>query len=189
MDNRREIDAAIDDSADYNIDYFGFKTLEKSYLLRSEGTIIERPQYLFMRVALAIHRRSIKDAIATYKLLSQKYYTHATPTLFNAGTINEQLASCFLIAMKDDSINGIYDTLKECALISKHAGGIGLHIHNIRAKNSYINGTNGTSNGIVPMLKVFNDTAKYVDQGGGRGMGVSPFILNPGTRTFRISLN
>jgi len=179
MDNRAEIDAAIDDSADYNIDYFGFKTLEKSYLLRSEGIIIERPQYLFMRVALCIHRRSIKDAIATYKLLSHKYYTHATPTLFNAGTINEQLASCFLIAMKDDSIYGIYDTLKECALISKHAGGIGLHIHNIRAKNSYINGTNGTSNGIVPMLKVFNDTAKYVDQGGGKRNGSFAIYIEP----------
>ena len=177
--NRIKIDSAIDDSADYDIDYFGFKTLEKSYLLRINGKIIERPQYLFMRVALCIHRDNVDNAIDTYKMLSSKYYTHATPTLFNAGTINEQLASCFLIAMKDDSICGIYDTLKECALISKHAGGIGLHIHNIRGKNSYINGTNGTSNGIIPMLKVFNDTAKYVDQGGGKRNGSFAIYMEP----------
>jgi ribonucleoside-diphosphate reductase alpha subunit len=177
--NKNMIDKAISNNADYLIDYFGYKTLEKSYLLKSKGIIIERPQYLFMRVALCIHRDNIHNAINTYKLLSLKYYTHATPTLFNAGTINEQLASCFLIAMKDDSISGIYDTLKECALISKHAGGIGLHIHNIRAKNSYINGTNGSSNGIVPMLKVFNDTAKYVDQGGGKRNGSFAIYIEP----------
>ncbi len=177
--NKDIIDKIIDDSADYNIDYFGFKTLEKSYLLKIKEQIIERPQYLFMRVALCIHRDNIDNAISTYHILSGKYYTHATPTLFNSGTINEQLASCFLIAMKDDSIDGIYDTLKECALISKHAGGIGLHIHNIRAKNSYINGTNGTSNGILPMLKVFNDTAKYVDQGGGKRNGSFAIYLEP----------
>ena len=179
MDNKDKINDAIDNMADYSIDYFGIKTLEKSYLLKSGNVIVERPQYLFMRVSLSIHRDNIDNAIATYKLLSGKYYTHATPTLFNAGTINEQLASCFLLAMKDDSICGIYDTLKECALISKHAGGIGLHIHNIRAKNSYINGTNGTSNGIVPMLKVFNDTAKYVDQGGGKRNGSFAIYLEP----------
>ena len=177
--NKSIIDNAISNNADYLIDYFGYKTLEKSYLLKSNGIIIERPQYLFMRVALCIHRDNIENAINTYNLLSFKYYTHATPTLFNAGTINEQLASCFLIAMKDDSISGIYDTLKECALISKHAGGIGLHIHNIRAKNSYINGTNGSSNGIVPMLKVFNDTAKYVDQGGGKRNGSFAIYIEP----------
>lgn len=179
MDNKDKINDVIDNMADYSIDYFGIKTLEKSYLLKSGNVLVERPQYLFMRVALSIHRDNIDNAIATYKLLSGKYYTHATPTLFNAGTINEQLASCFLLAMKDDSICGIYDTLKECALISKHAGGIGLHIHNIRAKNSYINGTNGTSNGIVPMLKVFNDTAKYVDQGGGKRNGSFAIYLEP----------
>jgi len=179
MENIDILNNVINDLADYKIDYFGFKTLEKSYLLRYNGRIIERPQYLFMRVALCIHRDNIDNAIATYHVLSEKYYTHATPTLFNAGTLNEQLASCFLISMKDDSITGIYDTLKECALISKHAGGIGLHIHNIRAKNSHINGTNGTSNGIVPMLKVFNDTAKYVDQGGGKRNGSFAIYIEP----------
>ena len=158
------INAAIDFKRDYLIDYFGFKTLEKSYLMRSNGVIIERPQHMWMRVAIGIHGSDIAAAIETYHLMSQKYFTHATPTLFNAGTPRPQLSSCFLIAMEKDSIEGIYNTLKDCALISKWAGGIGMHIHNVRATNSQIRGTNGTSNGIVPMLRVFNNTAKYVDQ-------------------------
>ena len=158
------INAAIDFKRDYLIDYFGFKTLEKSYLMRSNGVIIERPQHMWMRVAIGIHGSDIAAAIETYHLMSQKYFTHATPTLFNAGTPRPQLSSCFLIAMEEDSIEGIYNTLKDCALISKWAGGIGMHIHNVRATNSQIRGTNGTSNGIVPMLRVFNNTAKYVDQ-------------------------
>ena len=143
----------------YKIDFFGFKTLQKSYLLRVNGVIIERPQHLFMRVALCIHRDNLDKAFETYHHISNKDFIHATPTLFNAGTNREQLASCFLLAMKEDSVMGIYDTLKDCALISKYSGGIGLHIHNIRSNGSFIKGTNGYSNGIVPMLKVFNDTA------------------------------
>ena len=158
------INAAIDFKRDYLIDYFGFKTLEKSYLMRSNGVIIERPQHMWMRVAIGIHGADIAAAIETYHLMSQKYFTHATPTLFNAGTPRPQLSSCYLIAMEEDSIEGIYNTLKDCALISKWAGGIGMHIHNVRATGSQIRGTNGTSNGIVPMLRVFNNTAKYVDQ-------------------------
>lgn len=158
------INAVIDFKRDYLIDYFGFKTLEKSYLMRSNGVIIERPQHMWMRVAIGIHGADIAAAIETYHLMSQKYFTHATPTLFNAGTPRPQLSSCYLIAMEEDSIDGIYNTLKDCALISKWAGGIGMHIHNVRATNSQIRGTNGTSNGIVPMLRVFNNTAKYVDQ-------------------------
>ena len=158
------INAAIDFKRDYLIDYFGFKTLEKSYLMRSNGVIIERPQHMWMRVAIGIHGADIAAAIETYHLMSQKYFTHATPTLFNAGTPRPQLSSCYLIAMEEDSIDGIYNTLKDCALISKWAGGIGMHIHNVRATGSQIRGTNGTSNGIVPMLRVFNNTAKYVDQ-------------------------
>ena len=158
------INAAIDFKRDYLIDYFGFKTLEKSYLMRSNGVIIERPQHMWMRVAIGIHGFDIAAAIETYHLMSQKYFTHATPTLFNAGTPRPQLSSCYLIAMEKDSIDGIYNTLKDCALISKWAGGIGMHIHNVRATGSQIRGTNGTSNGIVPMLRVFNNTAKYVDQ-------------------------
>jgi len=158
------INAAIDFKRDYLIDYFGFKTLEKSYLMRSNGVIIERPQHMWMRVAIGIHGSDIAAAIETYHLMSQKYFTHATPTLFNAGTPRPQLSSCYLIAMEEDSIEGIYNTLKDCALISKWAGGIGMHIHNVRATGSQIRGTNGTSNGIVPMLRVFNNTAKYVDQ-------------------------
>jgi ribonucleotide reductase alpha subunit len=154
----------IDYQRDYLIDYFGFKTLEKSYLMRVNKVILERPQHLFLRVALAINIGDLRAAIDTYDLCSQKYYTHATPTLFNAGTHRQQLSSCFLLAMKDDSIDGIFATLKDCAMISKWAGGIGLHIHNVRAKNSHIQGTNGISNGIVPMLRVFNNTARYVDQ-------------------------
>ena len=158
------LNAAIDFKRDYLIDYFGFKTIERSYLMRSNGVIVERPQHMWMRVALGIHGADIESAIETYHLMSQKYFTHATPTLFNAGTPRPQLSSCFLISMEKDSIDGIYNTLKDCALISKWAGGIGMHIHNVRATGSQIRGTNGTSNGIVPMLRVFNNTAKYVDQ-------------------------
>jgi len=164
---------------DFMFDYFGFKTLEKSYLMRVNGKIIERPQHLLMRVSLGIHGRNIKEAIKTYDLMSNKYFIHATPTLFNAGTPRPQLSSCFLLSMKDDSIDGIYSTLKDCALISKWAGGIGLHVHNIRAKNSIIRGTNGISNGLVPMLRVFNNTARYVDQGGGKRNGSIAIYLEP----------
>ncbi len=169
----------IDFNRDYDIDYFGFKTLEKSYLMHIHKKIIERPQHLWMRVAICIHGDDLPLVKQTYDLLSQKYFTHATPTLFNAGTNHQQLSSCFLVAMKDDSIDGIYDTLKECALISKHAGGIGLHIHNIRATGTHIKGTNGTSNGIIPMLRNFNETARYVDQGGGKRNGSFSIYLSP----------
>ncbi len=169
----------INHNKDYEIDYFGFKTLEKSYLLRVNGQVIERPQYLFMRVALCIHRDNLEKAFETYHHISRKDFIHATPTLFNAGTKREQLASCFLLAMKEDSVNGIYDTLKNCALISKYSGGIGLHIHNIRGNHSFIKGTNGYSNGIVPMLRVFNDTARYIDQGGGKRNGSFAIYLEP----------
>lgn len=162
--NKERLAGALDFKRDYVFDYFGFKTLEKSYLMRINDKVVERPQHMWMRVSLGIHGSNIDDAIKTYNLMSQKYFTHATPTLFNAGTPRPQLSSCFLISMENDSIEGIYNTLKDCALISKWAGGIGLHIHNIRATNSHIRGTNGTSNGIVPMLRVFNNTAKYVDQ-------------------------
>lgn len=178
-DNKDLIDSKIDSSRDYFIDFFGFKTLEKSYLLKKNHKIVETPQYLFMRVALCIHRNNLNKAFETYDMISNKYFIHATPTLFNAGTTHEQLASCFLIAMKDDSITGIFDTLKDCALISKHAGGIGLHSHNIRAAGSSIRGTNGISNGLVPMLRVFNDTARYVDQGGGKRNGSIAIYLEP----------
>jgi len=177
-----QIDAKIDYERDYLFDYFGFKTLEKlQYLLRdTKGKTLERPQHLIMRVSLALWGSvDLEKAFETYDLLSQKYFIHATPTNFNAGTPRQQLSSCFLLAMKDDSIVGIYDTLKECAQISKHAGGIGLHIHNIRAKGALIKGTNGTSNGIVPMLRNFNDTARYVDQGGGKRNGSFAIYLEP----------
>ena len=164
---------------DYSIDYFGFKTLERAYLLRRDGKIVERPQYMWMRVAIGLHYDNLKLVKETYDLLSTKFFTHATPTLFNAGTKRPQLSSCYLLAMQDDSIEGIYDTLKDCALISKWAGGIGIHIHNIRSRGSIINGTNGTSNGIVPMLKPFNETARYVDQGGGRRNGSFAIYLSP----------
>ncbi len=177
--NTDRINSEIDHSKDYEIDFFGFKTLEKSYLLRVDNIVIERPQYLFMRVALCIHRDNLEKAFETYHHISNKDFIHATPTLFNAGTKREQLASCFLLAMKEDSVHGIYDTLKDCALISKYSGGIGLHIHNIRANHSFINGTNGYSNGIVPMLKVFNDTARYIDQGGGKRNGSFAIYLEP----------
>jgi ribonucleoside-diphosphate reductase alpha subunit len=163
-EHSEEIEKHIDYRRDYLIDYFGFKTLERSYLMQVSKRVIERPQHMWMRVSLGIHGRDLKSAFETYDLMSQKYFTHATPTLFNSGTPRPQLSSCFLIAMEKDSIDGIYNTLKDCALISKWAGGIGMHIHNVRASNSHIRGTNGTSNGIVPMLRVFNNTAKYVDQ-------------------------
>jgi len=166
-------------SRDYEYDYFGFKTLERSYLLKVNGQIVERPQHMLMRVALGIHGQDIDAAIDTYHLLSEKWFTHATPTLFNAGTTKPQMSSCFLLSMKDDSINGIYSTLKDCALISQSAGGIGLSIHNVRAKGTFIKGTNGYSNGIVPMLRVFNDTARYVDQGGGKRKGSFAIYLEP----------
>jgi len=173
------IESAIDYSRDYLFDYFGFKTLEKSYLMKINGEPVERPQHMWMRVALGIHGLDIDRAIDTYNLLSLKYFTHATPTLFNAGTPRPQLSSCYLVAMEDDSIDGIYNTLKECAQISKWAGGIGLHIHNIRGTNTHIRGTNGTSNGIVPMLRVFNMTARYVDQGGGKRNGSFAIYIEP----------
>ena len=163
---------------DFDYDYFGYKTLERSYLLRVDGKIVERPQHLLMRVAIGIHK-DVERAVDTYHMLSERWMTHASPTLFNSGTPRPQLSSCFLIAMKEDSIEGIYDTLKECACISKSAGGIGLSIHDIRATSSYIRGTNGTSNGIIPMLRVFNDTARYVDQGGGKRKGAFAIYLEP----------
>jgi ribonucleoside-diphosphate reductase subunit M1 len=179
MCHKKKIDTAIDYSKDYDFDFFGHKTLEKSYLYRLGKDIIERPQDMLMRVSLAIHRNNIDDALHNYYLMSNHYFTHATPTLYNAGSRREQFASCFLLTMKEDSISGIYDTLKDCALISKYAGGIGLSIHDIRAKDSYIAGTNGVSNGLVPMLRVFNDTARYVDQGGGKRNGSFAMYLEP----------
>jgi ribonucleoside-diphosphate reductase alpha chain len=177
--NAELLDSTIIYDRDFCYDYFGFKTLERSYLLRLNGKIAERPQHMLMRVAIGIHKDDIQSAIETYELMSQKYFTHATPTLFNAGTPKPQMSSCFLLTMKDDSIDGIYDTLKQCAKISQSAGGIGLSIHNVRATGSYIRGTNGTSNGIVPMLRVFNDTARYVDQGGGKRKGSFAIYLEP----------
>lgn len=179
QNNESFINSMIVDYRDFNFDYFGFKTLEKSYLLRIDNKIVERPQYMFMRVALGIHGEKLDDVKTTYDLMSQKYFTHATPTLFNAGTPKPQMSSCFLLKMSEDSISGIYKTLSDCAKISQHAGGIGLSIHNIRATGSYIAGTNGVSNGIVPMLRVFNDTARYVDQGGGKRKGSCAIYLEP----------
>ncbi|WP_233861581.1 ribonucleoside-diphosphate reductase subunit alpha [Tenacibaculum piscium] len=179
MKNADKLDTAIVYRRDFNYDYFGFKTLERSYLLKLNGIIVERPQHMLMRVSIGIHKEDINEAIATYELMSKKYFTHATPTLFNAGTPKPQMSSCFLLQMQDDSIEGIYDTLKQTAKISQSAGGIGLSLHNIRATGSYIAGTNGTSNGIVPMLKVFNDTARYVDQGGGKRKGSFAMYLEP----------
>ncbi len=176
---KSRIEREIAYSRDYEYDYFGFKTLERSYLLKVNGKIVERPQHMLMRVALGIHGEDIDKAIETYHLLSEGWFTHATPTLFNAGTNKAQMSSCFLLSMKDDSIEGIYDTLKQCSLISQSAGGIGLSIHNIRAKGTFIKGTNGFSNGIVPMLRVFNDTARYVDQGGGKRKGSFAIYLEP----------
>jgi ribonucleoside-diphosphate reductase alpha chain len=180
LEHGPEIDARIDHNRDYVFDYFGFKTLERAYLLKdTSGRVLERPQHMWMRVSLALWPRDLDRAFETYDLMSQKYFTHATPTLFNAGTKHSQLSSCFLLAMSDDSISGIYKTLSDCAKISKYAGGIGLHCHNIRAKGSIIRGTNGTSNGLVPMLRVFNNTARYVDQGGGRRNGSFAMYLEP----------
>jgi ribonucleoside-diphosphate reductase alpha chain len=173
------IDDLCDYSRDFLIDYFGFKTLDRAYLMKIDGKTLERPQHMWMRVSVGIHGFNLTKVKETYDLMSQKYFTHATPTLFNAGTPKPQLSSCFLNAMESDSIDGIYNTLKECALISKHAGGIGLHIHNVRATGSHIRGTNGTSNGIAPMLRVFNNTAKYVDQGGGKRNGSFAIYLEP----------
>lgn len=177
--NREILDSSIIYNRDFNYDYFGFKTLERSYLLKINGKIVERPQHMLMRVSIGIHINDIDAAIETYELMSKKYFTHATPTLFNAGTPKPQMSSCFLLAMQDDSIDGIYDTLKQTAKISQSAGGIGLSIHNVRATGSYIRGTNGTSNGIVPMLRVFNDTARYVDQGGGKRKGSFAVYIEP----------
>ena len=174
-----DIQNAIDYDRDYTYSYFGFKTLEKSYLLKINGKIAERPQDMLMRVAIGIHQDDIKSAVETYNLMSTRFFTHATPTLFNAGTPRPQMSSCFLLAMKDDSIDGIFNTLKDCAKISKYAGGIGVSVHNIRAKDSYISGTNGVSNGLVPMLQVYNDTARYVDQGGGKRKGSFAMYLEP----------
>ncbi len=171
QENKERLDSTIIYNRDFGYDYFGFKTLERSYLLKLNGKIAERPQHMLMRVSVGIHLNDLDAAIETYELMSKKYFTHATPTLFNSGTPKPQMSSCFLLTMKDDSIDGIYDTLKQTAKISQSAGGIGLSIHNIRATGSYIAGTNGTSNGIVPMLRVFNDTARYVDQGGGKRKG------------------
>ena len=179
QENKEVLDNHIDYSRDFNYDYFGFKTLERSYLLKLNGVVAERPQHMLMRVAVGIHHSDIDKALRTYDLMSQGYFTHATPTLFNSGTPKPQMSSCFLLTMQDDSLVGIYDTLKQCALISKSAGGIGLSIHHIRSKGSYIKGTNGESNGIVPMLRVFNDTARYVDQGGGKRKGSIAIYLEP----------
>ena len=177
--NAEKIDSNIIYNRDYGYDFFGFKTLERSYLLKLNGKIAERPQHMLMRVSIGIHLDDLDAAFETYELMSKKYFTHATPTLFNAGTPKPQMSSCFLLTMKQDSIDGIYDTLKQTAKISQSAGGIGLSIHNIRATGSYIAGTNGTSNGIVPMLRVFNDTARYVDQGGGKRKGSFAIYVEP----------
>ncbi len=178
-DNAELLDSTIIYDRDFGFDYFGFKTIEKSYLFRIEGKIAERPQHMYMRVAIGIHKDDVERAIATYHLMSERWFTHATPTLFNAGTPKPQMSSCFLLTMKEDSIDGIYDTLKQTAKISQSAGGIGLAISNIRATGSYIGGTNGTSNGIIPMLRVYNDTARYVDQGGGKRKGAFAIYLEP----------
>lgn len=179
MEHKDELNSAIVYDRDFQYNYFGFKTLERSYLLRIDGKVAERPQHLIMRVAVGIHGRDIERVLETYNLMSLRYFTHASPTLFNAGTPHPQMSSCFLVAMKEDSIEGIYDTLKECAMISKTAGGIGLHIHNIRSTGSYIAGTNGTSNGIIPMVRVYNNTARYVDQGGNKRPGAFAIYLEP----------
>ena len=173
------LDSSIIYDRDFNFDYFGFKTLEHSYLLRIHGNIVERPQHMYMRVALGIHGEDVAAALQTYHLMSEGWFTHATPTLFNSGTPHPQMSSCFLLTMQDDSVEGIYNTLKQTALISKNAGGIGLSIHKVRAKGSTIAGTHGTSNGIVPMLKVFNDTARYIDQGGGKRKGAFAIYIEP----------
>ena len=177
--NHARLDSLVDYERDFNYDYFGFKTLQRSYLLRMDGRVVERPQQMLMRVALGIHGEDFDSAIKTYDMMGKKLFTHASPTLFSAGTPRPQLSSCFLLTMKEDSIDGIYETLKQCSLISQNAGGIGLSIHNIRAKGTFIKGTNGSSNGIIPMLRVFNDTARYVDQGGGKRKGAFAIYLEP----------
>ena len=179
MKYKTQLDSAIIYDRDFEFDYFGFKTLERSYLMRMNGKVVERPQHLFMRVAVGIHGEDIEAAIETYNLMSERWFIHATPTLFNAGSPKPQLSSCFLLSMTEDSIKGIFETLQRCALISQSAGGIGLSIHNIRATGSYIKGTGGTSNGIIPMLRVFNDAARYVDQGGGKRKGAFAVYLEP----------
>ena len=179
MAHAAELNSAIVYDRDFDYDYFGYKTLERAYLLKINGQVVERPQHMLMRVSIGIHKQDIPKVLQTYSLMSERWFTHATPTLFNAGTPRPQLSSCFLAQMKDDSIEGIYDTLKKCAQISKNAGGIGLSIHNVRASGSYIRGTNGVSNGIVPMLRVFSDTARYVDQGGGKRKGSIAIYLEP----------
>uniref|UniRef100_A0A3B4Z952 Ribonucleoside-diphosphate reductase n=1 Tax=Stegastes partitus TaxID=144197 RepID=A0A3B4Z952_9TELE len=179
LENKARLNSAIIYDRDFSYNFFGFKTLERSYLLKINGKVAERPQHMLMRVAVGIHKGDIDSAIDTYNLLSEKWFTHASPTLFNAGTNRPQLSSCFLLAMQDDSIDGIYDTLKQCALISKSAGGIGLAVSCIRATGSYIAGTNGTSNGLVPMLRVYNNTARYVDQGGNKRPGAFAVYLEP----------
>jgi ribonucleoside-diphosphate reductase alpha subunit len=177
--HKAQLDSSVIYDRDFKYDYFGFKTLERSYLLRINGLVAERPQHMLMRVSLGIHKEDIEAVLKTYDLLSEGWFTHATPTLFNSGTPKPQMSSCFLLTMKEDSIDGIYETLKSCAKISQAAGGIGLSIHDIRATGSYIKGTNGTSNGIVPMLRVFNDTARYVDQGGGKRKGSFAIYVEP----------
>jgi len=177
--NAALLDSSIIYDRDFSYDYFGFKTLEKSYLLKLDGKVVERPQHMLMRVAVGIHKDDIDSVLETYNLLSEKWFTHATPTLFNAGTPKPQLSSCFLLTMKEDSIDGIYDTLKQCAKISQSAGGIGLSIHNVRGTGSYIKGTNGVSNGIIPMLRNFDMTARYVDQGGGKRKGSFAIYIEP----------
>ncbi len=179
MDNADKLDSTIIYNRDFGYDFFGFKTLERSYLLKINGQIVERPQHMLMRVSIGIHKEDIDAAIETYELMSKRFFTHATPTLFNAGTPKPQMSSCFLLQIQDDSIDGIYDTLKQTAKISQSAGGIGLSMHNVRATGSYIRGTNGTSNGIVPMLRVYNDTARYVDQGGGKRKGSFAIYIEP----------
>lgn len=177
--NAQLLDSSIIYDRDFGYDYFGFKTLERSYLLKLHGKVAERPQHMLMRVSVGIHKEDVASAIETYNLMSERWFTHATPTLFNSGTPKPQMSSCFLLTVKEDSIDGIYDTLKNCAKISQSAGGIGLSIHNVRATGSYIKGTNGTSNGIIPMLRVYNDTARYVDQGGGKRKGSFAIYLEP----------
>ena len=179
MENADKLNSAIIYDRDFGYKYFGFKTLERSYLLKIDGKPVERPQQMLMRVSIGIHGEDIDAAIETYDMLSQKLFTHASPTLFNAATPRPQLSSCFLLTMSDDSITGIFDTLTRCAKISKCAGGIGLNVHNIRATGSYIAGTNGISNGLVPMLRVYNNTARYVDQGGNKRPGAFAIYLEP----------
>jgi ribonucleoside-diphosphate reductase subunit M1 len=180
VEKHREVfEASIDYSRDLDLTYFGFKTLERSYLHRINGKIVERPQHLLLRVSIGIHGDDIERILETYELMSKRYFVHATPTLFNAGTQRAQMSSCFLVAMKEDSLEGIFDTLKDCAMISKSAGGIGIHVHNIRSQGSYIAGTNGSSNGLVPMLRVFNNTARYVDQGGNKRPGAISVYVEP----------